>query len=265
MGKLSFYQKLEMLIGIDIPEKDLIRLIEKVERFENNQQIVDELGIFGTRRNTVLRAFENLEPTFIQVLLEAWLVVIRNKKSNSISPLLCVTGINPEGYTTRVSDTFQTFFNLVDGARKKILIMGYKITTGHKPLIEKLEERMVSDKIELKILTDHINTSMISKDYKFLIKWLSNTNLRFKLYSYEHPDQNELMHIKCMLIDDEIVYLGSANFSYGGSKKNIELGVVLTDKQINRTIEEIFSNLINGFDNQIVEVNYTSLKRDGKI
>jgi len=265
IGDLTFRQRIALLRTIDIPPRDIDNLIEDMEgNAINDNQILDSLKLTGPKRNTLLRALEDLEIPLKKALIETWSELIRDESKNKIPPLLCLTGINPEGYSTRVSDTFQTFLKLVGEAKQKITIIGYQFTDGNKNLIEALENRMLSDKIEINVLTDHIK-SFEKNNQKFLLKWLKNMDLRFNLYSYEHPDEKEIMHIKCMLVDNDRTYLGSANFSYHGSKKNLELGIVLADEKINNTIESIYQNIIKGDIEYIKRITHLDLKREGII
>ena len=266
MSQLNFERRLTTLMGIEITYDEIKTLLtKKINSTITGDQIPDILGLTGPRRITVQRAFESIDSQSIKNLLESWLVLLKYKSHQAISPTLCLTGINPEGYQIQVCDTYQTFLDLVKKAKKRIIIIGYHFTDGNEELIKRLDERLKKDRIEIKVLTDHLISSIADGNHRFLRRWLKDTNLRFKLFSYEHPDIKELMHVKCMLVDDEAIYIGSANFSYSGVKKNIELGIVLWDKDVNKTIDSVFMNFINDSANYIEEIKYSKLRKEGII
>lgn len=59
--------------------------------------------------------------------------------------------------------------------------------------------------------------------------------------SYSHP----YIHGKIYLIDDEIAYLGSLNFTANGTKNNYETRIRITDPRAVREMNEEFDSLLN--------------------
>jgi len=265
MLKMGFDERLSMLQGVDISLDEINAVIAKKDDLKTGDSIAEILKITGTRRSTIQRAFESLEQPFVNALLEAWLIVAKNKPRYTIPAKICLTGIDPKGYPLRVTDTFQTFQDLVTKAKRRIAIIGYRFNDGNLPLIKMIDKRLKKDGLEIQVLTDHLMSRIMHGGHEFLKHWLKDTNIRFRLYSFEHPNPKEIMHIKCMLIDDDTTYLGSANFSYGGSKRNIELGIVLTDRQVNKGIDAILTVLIKGGSEYVQEITYTKLKKEGII
>jgi phosphatidylserine/phosphatidylglycerophosphate/cardiolipin synthase-like enzyme len=261
MLRLSFFERLQILKGVELSGEELQNILQKYNKNINDKNIIQEIGITGPRRNLIIRAFEHLEKPFQFALSQAWLAIIKDHPKKKIDPQICLTAINPERFAARTTDTFDAFLDLLKKARKRIVIMGYHFNNGNKELIETLEDRLYNDRIDLKILTDHLLSKINKRNHKFIVKWLMDSKLRFHIYSYEHPLKTELMHIKSMLIDQKTIYVGSANFTKGGLKSNIELGIILTNEDLNSKIDSIFNHIIGGKIDYIIKINYSFLKQ----
>ena len=170
---------------------------------------------------------------------------------------ISVTGIDPESLPVHVLDTNQTFLELIRTARTKIIIMGYRFTEhGDDHFIEMLEEALKNGK-RLYLLTDHIY-GQNSHLRKFFAKMLRQHNGKFRLWTYE-DNEDTIMHIKSMVIDNDRVYLGSANFSRRGITKNIELGAVIYDATTIKSVKSVF-NWLTTKDERVTEVNVRELR-----
>jgi len=260
MNTTSFYERLKSLTFLDVTLYELANVERVVLNESNVYQIADSLNISGTKRNIIYRAFESLDKETKKNLLDAWKVYAKNNKKSELEPIICLTGLDTEGYESKILPTYQKFIDLISQANYQITIIGYHFTDGHDELIQRIDDRIKKDSIELKILTDHVKGKLLDKNHKYLRRWLSDTTIRFKLYSYEHPNEKELMHIKCMLIDDEYVYIGSSNFSYRGILKNIELGIIIKNNHLTNSIENIFEVIIGGNIGHIEKIDYKNLK-----
>ncbi len=86
---------------------------------------------------------------------------------------------------------------------------------------------------------------------RFLIERYSykySTIFRIKVFdsrSGDKPWSTELIHSKIFVIDDETVFLGSANFTYSGFKKHYETVIRVEDKQAIKSISEEVETLYN--------------------
>jgi phosphatidylserine/phosphatidylglycerophosphate/cardiolipin synthase-like enzyme len=98
-----------------------------------------------------------------------------------------------------------------------------------------------------------------------MLGWLNDSTLNFHLWSYEAEDKMELMHVKCMIADNSVAYIGSANFSYGGSKRNIEIGLIIRDGPTLQALEDVFRYLTSGNVDEVKLINYTLLRKSDVI
>lgn len=78
-----------------------------------------------------------------------------------------------------------------------------------------------------------------------------NPIFRIKVFdsaSGEKPWSTELIHSKIFIIDEEIAFLGSANFTYSGFKKHYETVIKIKDKKAVEDISEEVEKLYHSKD-----------------
>jgi len=259
----DFQSRLKDLSTIDIPSDRLKDLIEEKKEGEDLTHIIDEMNLTTNKKIQTKSAFEGLDYELETALLESWHHIISDKEEKK-EVRISATGFDPEGFTgRRVSDTSIVFKELVKKAKRKIVIIGYRFNDSESGFIEMLYERMKKDGIVVHILIDHLSESIDDGRHDFLLDWLDDDSLNVNIWSYEHPGEMELMHIKSILIDDHTAYIGSANFSYGGVRKNIELGVVLSDPETTKTLNSIFRYMTSGDVKHIEKMSFSRLVYGG--
>jgi hypothetical protein len=266
MNNPRFSERLAILKGFDVSEEELDTVERRwLEEGANLDTLTRIINVDGTRKKALLRAFDLPEPEAMCSLLQAWRFTLEIRKAVSISPRVCLTGINPEGFGQPLLDTFQAFQEVISSARKRLIIIGYRLNDGDKALMNSLEMGMRERKLEVILLTDHLLDRLRERDQNRMLGWLNDSTLNFHLWSYEAEDKMELMHVKCMIADNSVAYIGSANFSYGGSKRNIEIGLIIRDGPTLQALEDVFRYLTSGNVDEVKLINYTLLRKSDVI
>ena len=76
----------------------------------------------------------------------------------------------------------------------------------------------------------------------------------FDSKSGENPHSTELVHSKIFVIDEEVVFLGSVNFTYSGFKTHYETAIKVEDKKAVKDISEEVRRLYNSNDLNVKDV-----------
>ena len=135
-------------------------------------------------------------------------------------------------------------------------IIGKEFSKKVIPLIEKAKYsiaiivydwRWYPDQIgaEIQIFNNAIGNS---RKKGLGIKVITNTKNTIKILTSLNIQAKELaskkmLHTKLMIIDDEIVILGSHNYTMNAFTTNYELSVILQDKEIVKRLKFYFENL----------------------
>ncbi len=259
----DFQSRLKDLSNIDIPCDRLKYLIDEKKGGKDLAHIIDEMNLTTNKKIQTKSAFEGLDDELETALLESWHHMISDRDEKK-EVRISATGFDSEGFSgRRVSDTSIVFKELVRKAKKKIVIIGYRLNDSESDFIDMLYDRMEEDNIVVQILIDHLSERIDDGRHDFLLDWLDDGSLNVSIWSYEHPGETELMHIKSILIDDHTSYIGSANFSYGGVRKNIELGVVLADNRTTETLQSIFRYITSGDVKYVEKMSFSRLFYEG--
>jgi hypothetical protein len=62
----------------------------------------------------------------------------------------------------------------------------------------------------------------------------------------EAPETKGVLHAKCVLVDDVIAFVTSANFSEAAQTRNIEAGILLENAALTRSLRRQFETLVSG-------------------
>lgn len=57
---------------------------------------------------------------------------------------------------------------------------------------------------------------------------------------------DELLHAKAVVVDDEALFITSANLTEAAGERNIEIGVLLRDRSMALTVVSYFQRMIDG-------------------
>lgn len=133
---------------------------------------------------------------------------------------LVATLPDPDRNVLATRDVVQT---MLEGARTSILVAGFEFS---EPSIRRLLIRRGIDQIAVTVVGDRQRGSA----RELLKDWPPHARPLRALENIEPatPWQAALFHAKAIVVDGDTALIGSANFTTGGVKNNIELGIRLT-------------------------------------
>ncbi len=125
------------------------------------------------------------------------------------------------------------YLQILPEAEERIWIVTYSIspadTRRMASVYDKLQKK-VEQGVDVRLLLPaelgEETARRLQKDYDFTIK---------------HYGGEETMHVKTILVDDEHVYSGSANFTISGFGRPSESTIYLKDRELSNQIEEYVS------------------------
>ena len=130
--------------------------------------------------------------------------------------------IGPSALATPISGVHvmrQNLLDTIDRANRSLLIAGYMLNSNE--IFERLLPKCST--IEVTIHLDHTQT-MVDTRAKKIYRELQNAGAIIKL----HCEIGEgSMHAKVIIADDFEAIVGSANLTYSGADRNIEIGLRL--------------------------------------
>lgn len=168
---------------------------------------------------------------------------------------LVTTGPEAGGVANRstaivVSDLFRN-------AERSVLVAGYAIYQGHK-VFQSLADRMEQNPgLQVRMFLDvphsHADTSSINDQVARFVHTFKTTQWPDKapmphVYCCRHivdPQTGKpgSLHAKCIVLDQEQVFVSSANFTEAGQDRNIEVGLLVRSSVLSERLTRFFEAL----------------------
>jgi phosphatidylserine/phosphatidylglycerophosphate/cardiolipin synthase-like enzyme len=166
----------------------------------------------------------------------------------------------PEVPGTESRDTAVVVQELFSSARYSVLISSFVIDQGAKgdklfrPLVERMDANpKLSVRMFLNVkrkYNDPTPTSILLQ--QFAENFRKNIWTGQRLPEVFHDPRalefssfsNACLHAKCVVVDEEEVFITSANFTEAAHQRNIEAGVLMTNSVIARAIRSQFEMLV---------------------
>ena len=146
----------------------------------------------------------------------------------------------PSHYKTQALPTISVISDLIDSAKTLIMITGYSISDYAEDLLMKIIEKSRSG-VMVKIFVnkfDPTDSPIINRLDMYKGRYL-------EIYKYvEQDDDMAALHAKTLSVDDSKSLITSANLSFHGLEKNIELGCLIESSDYAKKLHSLFSDLI---------------------
>ncbi len=165
------------------------------------------------------------------------------------------TGPEAEGIVNR--DTAVVVREMFQNARESVLVAGYAVYQGHivfKALAERMDEcTQLDTKMFLDIQrppNDHSGVSELVRRFAERFVRREWPGRRFPRLFYDprsleiEPAKRASLHAKCIVVDRELAFVSSANFTEAAHTKNIEAGVQLRSPSFARQLAAHFEMLV---------------------
>ncbi len=178
---------------------------------------------------------------------------------------LVTTGPEASGVTNR--DTSVVVRELFANARNIVLVVGYAVYQGHR-VFSALADRMsecptLQVRMCLDIQRPGTDTSMASELVRRFAErfvstqWPPNHPLPTVYYYPPSLDldhaKRAALHAKCVVVDEQVSFVSSANFTEAAQQRNIEVGLLVRSPLIAGRLTRHFNSLVD--EGSVVPLN----------
>ncbi len=184
--------------------------------------------------NNFVNEFPSLSYSEANSLIEILCNIDEKRNCEKID--LSVT--TPHSFSIKANSTAVTMEDLLKNAERSILITGYSISDYFDDLIE-----ILIYKIQQGILVKlYLNDFENKKDV--LDKLLLYKGKFLEIYNFNKSKNSiDALHAKVISVDFKKSLITSANLSFNGLQRNIEVGSVISSTRIAKNIEDMFYKL----------------------
>ncbi len=199
---------------------------------------------------------EGLSPGHMTLLLGAHADAMEARMSGALPLELVWTG--PEGANARSRDTSVVVRELFEKAQTSILVSTFVIRQGQR-VLEPLARRM--DLVPALRVQMFLHTGRDWRDTRHDSELLRECagelrkawpGTRYPDVYYDprglavNSDERATWHPKCVLVDEEVAFVTSANFTEWAQTRNVEAGVVIRDRHFTEQLRAQFEGLVQG-------------------
>jgi phosphatidylserine/phosphatidylglycerophosphate/cardiolipin synthase-like enzyme len=181
--------------------------------------------------------------------------LIHQRKKQKIE----LTWTGPRSPHVSLRRTDQALIELVNAARQRIIIVSFAVYKAQNIMsaLEKAAERGV----EIMVILESPDVSEGKIAYNTIHALGASLRQKAKIFIWPHAKRETTpqgkigsLHAKIGVADGSILYLSSANLTDYAMNVNMEMGVLVRDKELPRRIEQHFAELItNGTLAEIAE------------
>jgi hypothetical protein len=177
------------------------------------------------------------------------------ERTHGLRPSLDLVWTGPEAAASTARDTWVVMREMFGQARSRVLIAGFAFDSGGE-LFEPLHRNMVLHQVRLQMFLNIPRAARgvdPAKHARAFVQQIliDNWPWQDKLPEFYYdprtvePDSVESMHAKCVVVDERLTLIGSANFTDRGRTRNIEIGVLIDDASFGRQAALQWQGLVN--------------------
>lgn len=224
-----------------LPLHDLEALLRAVQRGNVDCPVTEAALLaagFGNRASQAAVALAGANQAGVEAALRAAIA----ERMYRPPPRLELVWTGPETPTSATRDTSVVVRRLFEGARESVIVAGYSFDHGEdifRPLYDgmKLYGVRVSFYLDIEGTADTASQAdayaRARIDEFFIENWPFGHPLPDVFYdprtAVKGPPWASL-HAKCVVVDQRITLIGSANFTERGQERNVEAGVLIEDE-----------------------------------
>ncbi len=181
-------------------------------------------------------------------------MVIAERRGRGSGPELVWTG--PEAPASTARDTAVVVRRLFEEARRRVVVAGFDFTKGTeilRPLHGAMRDRGVEAQVFLNVkdkapsraeIDEYVGPRIeksFNKWWTFGAPW---PDVYFDPRTVDPAAPFASLHAKCVVIDGEVAFVGSANFTERAYQHNVEVGVLVRDRGFASRLAAQWANLV---------------------
>jgi hypothetical protein len=206
----------------------------------------------GERANGLAQLLQGLDRTGVEVALRVALA----ERAHRPPPRLDLVWTGPEAGTAPTRDTAIVVRQLFERAQGSVIVAGFRFDHGEellRPLHTAMKERSVSAMFFLDIDGEAAHAAGAEA---FATKKIDEVFAENWPFGQPRPDVYydprtampgppwASLHAKCVVVDEHLTLIGSANFTARGQSRNIEAGVLIEDMNFAKRVAGQWRSLI---------------------
>lgn len=207
---------------------------------------VNRIGHLSIHRlvREVLPGYPDLSASGLSTLFS----VSRKMSSDTQGPSVEIVWTGPKSLTVPSRRTEQVLLDLMSGAKREVLIVSFAIYRADSVLVALKDASERGIKVTLVAESCKEDNGTTSFDMIGGLRERIGNKVRILEWPPEIRDRDEkgrigALHAKCLIIDREKLFVSSANLTEYALSRNMELGLLVTDRNTAERVAMHFDSL----------------------
>jgi phosphatidylserine/phosphatidylglycerophosphate/cardiolipin synthase-like enzyme len=228
----------------DIPASLAFKLADSMEaNGEHSSHLIHQQAL-RCRFLEILRiaSEENIGMQSLSLCIRSSAMAFGERKRDQVQVVWTGPEIPHGGMPSR--QTGQILLSLLADAKQEVVLAAFAIYKS--PGLQEALENAIQRGVKLKFIVepqkggeDHFISDLTKALGK---KVLQCSDIYF--WKRDPRDPHAVMHVKCVIVDREKLFVSSANLTKNALKENMELGILLNDAQSAKMVSSHFEQLI---------------------
>lgn len=202
-------------------------------------EILDILSIEDDNDKSLALKLKEHFASLSEVKVDELAMIISRLVDKRRGDLVEIVSTTPVSFKSKNRKTFPVLKDTIMSANRSITLTGYSISDHFDELLNIINLKSKQGvQVEL-FLNDYESMKQVLNDID-----IKNKNF-FKVYNYAGVEGDGMasLHAKTLVVDEQRVFISSANLSYHGMISNIEIGVLIDSKTKASQVLDIFREL----------------------
>lgn len=202
-------------------------------------EILDILSIEDDNDKSLALKIKEHFPSLSEAKVNELAMVITRLIDKNRGDLVEIVSTTPVSFKSKNRKTFPVLKEIIMSAHRSITLTGYSISDHFDELLNIINLKSKQGvQVEL-FLNDYESMKQVFNDID-----IKNKSF-FKVYNYAGIEGDDMasLHAKTLIVDEQKVFISSANLSYHGMISNIEIGVLIDSKSKAFQVIDIFEEL----------------------
>lgn len=236
-----------------VPESTLLRVLEALADPAVRLSVVRAAFTRPANRDAFDALWHEAISNFGEAgprVLAALLSTAHRSSARSAKPSVEVVWTGPATGTEAIYRTEQTLLGLLREARLSVIVVTYVAYRAEAVRTALADAVSRGVRVRIVVESSRKDGGVVSFDPRLALGVLDDP--RFECFAWPRhmrlaTDAGEIgaLHAKCVAVDDEVLFVSSANMTESALERNIELGLVVRGGHAARHVREHVERLIN--------------------
>ena len=186
------------------------------------------------------------------------LVVQSRKYQPRVESLIDLVLTGPESAGNAMRDTAAVVHEIFAQAQRTVMLAGFAVYNGQRIFKALADRMMLVPNLSVKMFFDiHATADQSATPQQALSlfmdrfisnEWPANAPMP-QIFYYSPPNTNtyegrSCLHAKCIVVDEQLAFITSANFTAAAQERNIEIGALVRLPAIAKRLTQYFDALV---------------------